>query len=62
MSRPDLLLSFVVIGLNEAVHLAECIESLSYQGFDRESIEILYVVSELLEGRVPDVGSKQRFG
>ena len=23
---------------------------------------ILYVISELLEGRVPDVGSKQRFG
>ncbi len=50
MSSEKPLLSFVVIGLDEAAHLAESIESLSAQGFDRQEIEILYVDSESSDG------------
>ena len=50
VSSPDPFLSFVVIGLNEAAHLAESIESLLQQGFDRAEIEILYVDSESTDG------------
>lgn len=50
VSNSELLLSFVVIGLNEATHLAESIGSLLQQGFDRSQIEILYVDSESSDG------------
>lgn len=46
------LVSFVVIGLNEAEHLRASIESLSSQGFEREQIEILYVDSGSSDGSV----------
>ncbi len=41
----DLLLSFVVIGLDEAGDLGASIASISGQGFERDRIEILYVDS-----------------
>lgn len=50
MSSPDPFLCFVVIGLNEAAHLAESIGSLLQQGFDRDEIEIVYVDSESTDG------------
>ncbi len=43
MNQP--LVSFVVIGLNEAANLDASIASLSTQGFAREQIEIVYVDS-----------------
>jgi glycosyltransferase involved in cell wall biosynthesis len=57
VSSSELLLSFVVIGLNEAAHLAESIESLFQQGFDRREIEILYVDSESDDGS-PEVARR----
>ena len=42
--------SFVVIGRNEASHLAESIASCLQQGFDRDAIEIIYVDSGSTDG------------
>jgi glycosyltransferase involved in cell wall biosynthesis len=42
--------SFVVIGLNEAEHLAESIASCMRQGFDRDEIQIIYVDSGSTDG------------
>lgn len=44
--------SFVVIGLNEAEHLAESIASCTRQGFDRDEIQIIYVDSGSTDGSV----------
>jgi len=49
--------SFVVIGLDEAEHLAASIASLAEQGLSREAIEILYVDSGSRDGS-PDVARR----
>ena len=46
----QLRVSFVVIGRDEAGHLAESIASCTRQGFDRDEIEIIYVDSGSTDG------------